>query len=737
MKTISTFKNLNVLVCIIFLLFSLGVVAQTSHSVSVTSNVFTPSTLTINVGDTVVWTNTQGSHNVNGTTGDFPNNPVSFGNNVSTGWTYSFVFTTAGSYEYRCDPHVSLGMTGTLTVNEVVQEDYTVSVDFSGMTPHVGQDLWLSVTDMSTSMELGRVMKVVEEGFSLDVMGIEIGKSYYVDFYADLNQNGMYDAPPMDHAWRMELMDVQGDTALMFAHNTTFTDIKWMNKLTVDFSGMTPHVGQDLWLSVTNSETHMELKRIHKVVEEDFMLDVYGIMPGESYHVDFFADLNGNGMYDAPPTDHAWRMELMDVQGDTTLMFAHNTTFTDIMWMNKLSVQFTGMTPHVGQDLWLSVTNSETHMELKRIHKVVEENFMLDVHGIMPGESYHVDFYADHNQNGMYDAPPADHAWRMELMDVQGDTTLTFTHNTNFTDIMWMNKLTVQFTGMTPHVGQGLWLSVNDTLSNMELKRIHQVVEENFSIDVVGIMPGESYHIDFFADLNQNGMYDAPPIDHAWRLELLDVQGDTTLMFAHNTTFTDVMWKNKLTVKFMDMTPHVGQNLEFSLVNQADGMEVATSSLTATESFSISVLGIVIGESYDVDFYADLSGNGSYDTPPTDHAWRIQLMDVQGDTTLNFTHNTSFTDISFVTDVIDLESSAEFNVYPNPTTDFITVSFGTFSKENTVLKIYNVLGTVIHQEIVSKGKEQLKYPVYPYQNGLYFISIENGNERSTKRFFKN
>ncbi len=34
----------------------------------------------------------------------------------SSGNTYSFTFTTAGSYPYFCRPHASLGMTGTITV---------------------------------------------------------------------------------------------------------------------------------------------------------------------------------------------------------------------------------------------------------------------------------------------------------------------------------------------------------------------------------------------------------------------------------------------------------------------------------------------------------------------------------------------------------------------------------------------------------------------------------------------
>ena len=90
---------------------------QTTHQVDVSSNVFTPANITVNTGDQVVWTNTQGNHNVNGKTSVYPSNPESFGNSVAgPGWTYSHVFTIPGTYDYRCDPHVSIGMVGTVTV---------------------------------------------------------------------------------------------------------------------------------------------------------------------------------------------------------------------------------------------------------------------------------------------------------------------------------------------------------------------------------------------------------------------------------------------------------------------------------------------------------------------------------------------------------------------------------------------------------------------------------------------
>ena len=541
LKNDTRFKKLMMLAAVLIIAVITSS-AQEKHIVEVSNNVFTPDELQIAAGDTVEWRNIEGIHNVNGSQGTFPENPESFGNSTGSGWTYSHVFNIAGSYDYRCDPHYTLGMTGKIEVSGNDDDKGQLIVNFTGMDPHVGQTLWLSVVDKNSGEEIERKQEDVATNFSVGISGIETGHSYSVKFFADFNENGSYDAPPVDHAWMLELDNATGDTTLNFEHNTNFTDIMWENRLTVHFTAMTPHVGQDLWLAVVDKNTGMEVDRVHAVVEEEFMVHAYGIKAGESYNVDFFADFNENGMYDAPGDDHAWRLELDNVTGDTTLNFEHNTNFTDIMWENRLTVHFKAMSPHVGQDLWLAVVNKNTGMEVDRVHAVVEEEFMVHAYGIKAGESYNVDFFADFNENGMYDAPGDDHAWRLELDNVTGDTTLNFEHNTNFTDIEWKHVLTVEFSEMTPHIGQEFRLYVvnSTTGSTVDSAVVNSLVSADFKVESKSLMSGESYNINFYADLNLNGSYDAPPVDHAWQIELNNVIGDTTLFFSHNTNFTDI-----------------------------------------------------------------------------------------------------------------------------------------------------------------------------------------------------
>ncbi len=88
------------------------------HIVEVSNNVFTPKDLVINAGESVRWMNVQGFHNVNGSLDAYPDNPEGFinGQAASGAWTFDYTFTMVGVYDYQCDPHVGLGMVGTVTV---------------------------------------------------------------------------------------------------------------------------------------------------------------------------------------------------------------------------------------------------------------------------------------------------------------------------------------------------------------------------------------------------------------------------------------------------------------------------------------------------------------------------------------------------------------------------------------------------------------------------------------------
>jgi len=100
----------------------LAAFVNTSQGATVTVNIngdsFSPSKITINVGDTVVWSGLDNAHNVTGTTSQDLDqfcgpSLSSFGTESSCSQT----FMTAGAFPYECTIHASCcGMTGLVTV---------------------------------------------------------------------------------------------------------------------------------------------------------------------------------------------------------------------------------------------------------------------------------------------------------------------------------------------------------------------------------------------------------------------------------------------------------------------------------------------------------------------------------------------------------------------------------------------------------------------------------------------
>ncbi len=310
------------------------------------------------------------------------------------------------------------------------------------MTPHLNQNLYMRVVDKSTLKETDRTFVLVSAAsFSVTLPAVDIGGSYFIDFFADFNNNGKYDAPPADHAWRLSLNNAVGNDTLAFSHNANFVDIKWQNILTINFAGMTPHIGQMLEIKLENSTTEKEIGRVKipAIASAAFPVQIIGLTEPGDYSVEFYADLNGNGIYDVPPTDHAWKIGFNYVNGNVDLSFSHNATFTDIQWNYLVTVNFTSMTPHVGQLFELRVVKVENQEEAGRISlpAILVPNFTVEVPGFDLNKDYNIDFYADLNGNGSYNAPPTDHAWRLTFNSSVGDVTSAFSHNASFTDIQW------------------------------------------------------------------------------------------------------------------------------------------------------------------------------------------------------------------------------------------------------------------------------------------------------------
>jgi plastocyanin len=76
---------------------------------------FVPPCISVSAGSTVTWTNTgMPMHTVTSDTGA----PATFNSGaLGTGGTFTFTFPSAGTVNYHCIPHASIGMKGTVIVH--------------------------------------------------------------------------------------------------------------------------------------------------------------------------------------------------------------------------------------------------------------------------------------------------------------------------------------------------------------------------------------------------------------------------------------------------------------------------------------------------------------------------------------------------------------------------------------------------------------------------------------------
>jgi len=110
-----------IIIMLVVILITSDIIAQTTHDVTVANFSFTPSQLTIKVGDIVRWTNSGGFHNVVADDNSFTSGAASTSN-----WVYEHTFNSPGSNPYYCSVHGGpggVGMSGVITVQAATDVD--------------------------------------------------------------------------------------------------------------------------------------------------------------------------------------------------------------------------------------------------------------------------------------------------------------------------------------------------------------------------------------------------------------------------------------------------------------------------------------------------------------------------------------------------------------------------------------------------------------------------------------
>ena len=242
-------------ICVFVLLLSMRFAASAAdHTVMVGGSglVFTPSTLTIAVGDTVTFKNAGGVHNVVADDGSFhcangcrdDGGGYGYGGGAGspngTSWSFQMTYTSVGTFGYHCEMHggAGAGMFGSVTVQAATAAP-TIGGGFSGnwYNPvQSGSGFQIEVT--SNFSQMLAVWFVYTPGGSnqqwVYAQGAYDSTSNTVTLPALLLQNGTFPSPASNYV----ASDIQKTSwgTLTF----TFSDC---NSGTVSWSSILPDFG--------------------------------------------------------------------------------------------------------------------------------------------------------------------------------------------------------------------------------------------------------------------------------------------------------------------------------------------------------------------------------------------------------------------------------------------------------------------------------------------------------------
>jgi plastocyanin len=156
------------------ILVSLAAARATTFQVQVGAGglKFTPQNVDIHVGDTVQWTWAANGHS---TTSGTPGQPDGMWDSgvQNLGFTFSFTFTSVGTFNYYCSPHgACCGMIGTVSVTEAID---TVQITRAQYTISRSQ-LTVQATDSNPTAVL--TVTKTSDGTLIGMLGNQGGGNY-------------------------------------------------------------------------------------------------------------------------------------------------------------------------------------------------------------------------------------------------------------------------------------------------------------------------------------------------------------------------------------------------------------------------------------------------------------------------------------------------------------------------------------------------------------------------------
>jgi len=235
-----------------------------------------------------------------------------------------------------------------------------------------------------------------------------------------------------------------------------------------------------------------------------------------------------------------------------------------------------------------------------------------------------------------------------------------------------------------------------------------------------------------------------PDNDFTWEeRSVIGSDGNTTLTAAmNNEDYNAPGEEDTVVTELFDLSNISGATLTFDLAK-------AQYSAQFSDSMRVEV-SIDCGATYTVVWAKDgldLSTLGAYNTTdnwsPTSAAdWRNEDIDMsayQGETiiarfvNINGFGNTTLIDNVNLAGTLNVRDTSLEGIalYPNPTSDNVFVNFGNNQINNATIRVTNHLGQLV--QAIDVTQKETVLDVSAFSTGLYFVTIESGNETTTKK----
>jgi hypothetical protein len=163
---------------------------------------------------------------------------------------------------------------------------------------------------------------------------------------------------------------------------------------------------------------------------------------------------------------------------------------------------------------------------------------------------------------------------------------------------------------------------------------------------------------------------------------------------------------------------------------------VGTTNIAPINSQFVNIkLSIDGGRSFPITIVSNTPNDGAQQVViPNNPTNRARIMVEAAD---NIFYNMSLNDFTITesTASVDENTLQNFALYPNPTQDFVTVSFDMESSGAVSIQLYDVQGRTVKRFVYSStlGTFSENLDVNAISSGIYMIHIQNGNKSTVKK----